>query len=98
MDARSKEKVAVGREKQTLSSDSDSSNLESSSDPELPFDAERAKQSTLSETSTSILSGWLSTAKGVFRSRRSTEIQQTSETLPEISEDDSDAGSALAPE
>jgi len=98
MDARSKEKVAVRREKQTLSSDSDSSNLESSSDPELPFDAERAKQSTLSETSTSILSGWLSTAKGVFRSRRSTEIQQMSETLPEISEDDSDAGSALAPE
>ena len=98
MDTRPKEKVVVRREKQALSSDSDSSNLESSSDPELPFDAERSKRAALSETSTSILSGWLSTAKGVFRSRRSTEIQQTAATLPEISEDDSDAGSALAPE
>ena len=98
MDTRPQEKVVVRREKQALSSDSDSSNLESSSDPELPFDAERSKRAALSETSTSILSGWLSTAKGVFRSRRSTEIQQTAATLPEISEDDSDAGSALAPE
>merc|ERR1712164_142058 len=98
MDTSPKEKVVVRREKQALSSDSDSSNLESSSDPELPFDAERSKRAALSETSTSILSGWLSTAKGVFRSRRSTEIQQTAATLPEISEDDSDAGSALAPE
>ena len=69
---------ARGPKRQALTSDSDSSSdLESSDDPELAFDMGRPK--ALSTASASILTGWLSSAQGVFRRRSRAEARADSD-------------------
>jgi hypothetical protein len=64
-------------QRQTLTSDSDSSDLESSDDPGLAFDTRRPK--TLSAASSSILTGWLSSAQGMFRRRPRAKVRDGSD-------------------
>ena len=83
--------LSGGPKRQALTSDSgSSSDLESSDDPELAFDTRRPK--TLSTASASILTGWLSSAQGVFRRRSRAEARAGSD------EDNGSSPESLKPE
>ena len=73
-------------ERSTSDSSTESSELESSSDPELTFDQRR--QSRLSPMSSSLLGGWLAKAKA---NRKETEVGDSGvvprEDVPDISSD-----------